>query len=171
MKFKVTILSSHHYYIFSGISTAPEANFEKQLVGLLQSAARKTETAVVLELIDLMSAYKDFTITVPTTVGPSFEEEYIYNFTDNTLNRYSFRDRQYGKTGTLVSLQPYTQIAEFFYPNKAETDWDTRRIGVIKESAQYLEGVDLLDNNAYKRFKKSKMLRGRVFYSDAKGRN
>jgi len=172
MKFKVTLLSKLGYYILSTIATAPESSFEKQLVNVMQSANHKTETATALELIDLMSAYKDFSITVPVIPATSsFDEEYIYSFVDNTLTRYSIHERRNGKFGTPVSLQPYTQIAEFFYPNKAETDWDTRRIGVIKESSLYLEGVDILDNNSYKRFKKSKMLRGRIFYSDAKGRS
>ena len=61
----------------------------------------------------------------------------------------------------------YKKIAEFVYLNSKTGENEWRKIGVMEDNSTYVEGLDLNDNNSFKKFLKSRIVGGskKIFYT------
>ena len=81
---------------------------------------------------------------------------------DVTLSKESFEDVVDQRNAFLgVKPEPKEKqklpLVEFEYRNEGSSWWQTRKIAVLKDDCEYIEELDTLDNNKYKKFLKSKI--------------
>jgi len=126
------------------------ANLEQRF----DSPVLEIEVANKASLKKLLADFKSLSID-PTKVMIDFIV-FAYSAGKKNLNIYN--------EGHFEALQIPTRVpnvVEFVYKkNDGKTDW--RKLDVLEEDKYYVKGFDINDNNAFKCFKKSNIVGGRM---------